>query len=717
MIDSKFHQVSNTQEFNKYENINNEVFLNKDIFPDLHLLDGPLKVYRSKATFDWRKMRLIFDTLQSWELKFKIWNFIKNNEIFDQSIETLPIDEQRKISNQRMFAVINAKLLTIEEYLRNPELSPKFFSAFGVYDANITGKVLIAFYMFPKVIQSLGNKSVKNLVMETQELKNIGCFALIEFAHGSNTQGMKTTATYEPLTKSFVLNTPNFEAAKCWIGNLGKSATHAIVYAQLYTNDGKCHGLNAFVVPLRDSKTHLTFPGVTIGDMGEKISINGIDNGFLIFNNYKIPKSNLLSKTGDIDDDGNFITQFKDPKKRMGLSFAMLSEGRVGICEFTTSYGVSAISIAIRYSASRKQFGPDDTNIEFPVIEYQSQQYRLIRHLANIFAIKFFSNWIAKECAKIVIKGFSGEKISTESGMEMHAISSAGKPVCGWITRDCIQDCREACGGHGYLKCARLGDLRNYNDPNLTYEGENNVLIQQASNFLISIREKGWNAFENASPLETAAFLKDGEEILKSKWKWTKVECAMKPENQLQTLNFIVAFLLEKTFKLRNLLKSLGQSTFDARNNSQVFHANLLAVAYAHRQIYVTFLAEVQKLPDSSPEQEILTKLLSMFGANLISTFYMNVLYESGFVTSINACELLQTGILQLLPIIKDQSIALVDAIAPPDYILNSPLGMSDGEVYKHLENFIYQSPDTFTRPSWWRDIVYKEKYLGLSKL
>jgi alkylation response protein AidB-like acyl-CoA dehydrogenase len=42
--------------------------------------------------------------------------------------------------------------------------------------------------------------------------------------------------------------------------------------------------------------------------------------------------------------------------------------------------------------------------------------------------------------------------LQADLGMEIHVISSAGKPIAGWIARDAIQDCREACGGHGYLR-------------------------------------------------------------------------------------------------------------------------------------------------------------------------------------------------------------------------------------------------------------------------
>ena len=57
-------------------------------------------------------------------------------------------------------------------------------------------------------------------------------------------------------------------------------------------------------------------------------------------------------------------------------------------------------------------------------------------------------------------------------GMEIHGISSSGKPLTSWTAQAACQEGREACGGHGFLKCSRFGEIRADNDANCTYEGE-----------------------------------------------------------------------------------------------------------------------------------------------------------------------------------------------------------------------------------------------------
>ena len=55
---------------------------------------------------------------------------------------------------------------------------------------------------------------------------------------------------------------------------------------------------------------------------------------------------------------------------------------------------------------------------------------------------------------------------------------------------------------------------------------------------------------------------------------------------------------------------------------------------------------------------------------------------------------------------LKNDAVALSDVLAPPDFILNSALGHSDGNVYKHMENSFYANENSFGRAEYWQDVT-----------
>lgn len=48
----------------------------------------------------------------------------------------------------------------------------------------------------------------------------------------------------------------------------------------------------------------------------------------------------------------------------------------------------------------------------------------------------------------------------TQKVAEIHALVSSSKPLVTWTARDAIQEAREACGGHGYLRVHLLNNIK-----------------------------------------------------------------------------------------------------------------------------------------------------------------------------------------------------------------------------------------------------------------
>lgn len=161
------------------------------------------------------------------------------------------------------------------------------------------------FYMFLITLSNLcTEKQVEMFLKPALKGEILGCYAQTELAHGSDVQNLLTTATFSDEDQTFIINTPSTLAAKWWIGDLGVYANHAIVFAQLIIKTKK-YGVHAFLVPIRD-KDHNPFPGIEVGEIGAKYGYNCKDNGYVIFNKYKIPRRNMLMKYTKVSTTGEY---------------------------------------------------------------------------------------------------------------------------------------------------------------------------------------------------------------------------------------------------------------------------------------------------------------------------------------------------------------------------------------------------------------------------
>jgi len=536
----------------------------------------------------------------------------------------------------------------------------KVFEMLSYGDLSLLIKFGVQFGLFGGAVFNLGTDKHHAKYLESLgKGELLGCFAMTETGHGSNVNGLETTATYDHATKTIVVHSPNFEAGKEYIGNAMHS-TMAAVFAQLIVN-GQSHGVHAILVPLRDQDGN-TLPGVKVKDCGYKLRLNGVDNGRIWFDHVKVPMENLLDKYGTIVEDGSYQSSIENPNKRFFTMLGALVVGRVCVGMAGISATKSALTIATKYALKRRQFSSKTGMDETLIMDYPSHQHRLIPRLAKTYAYHFALQNLADKLIN-----------ANENEMrEVETLAAGLKSKATWHATDSIQTCREACGGKGYLAENRFGALKADTDIFTTFEGDNTVLMQLVAKGLLTEFKQSFHDEGNRAVI---------------KYLYNRFSNTIQEWNLIQTRNTSTNHILSKEFhfdafryRREKLLYSISQRMRDyLKKRINPFQAFLRCQVHmlelAHAFIDEVVLKSFMKARDNCPDEkskEILNNLCKLYALDVIQE-NKGWFLENDFMDG-NKSKAIRRIHAKLIAELRPDVLSIVDSFGIPEELLGAEI-------------------------------------------
>lgn len=528
------------------------------------------------------------------------------------------------------------------------------------HDLSTVIKFGVQFGLFGMSVYFLGTEKHHNKYLRSiGTLELPGCFAMTETGHGSNVKGIETTATYDHTSGEFIINTPHHDAGKEYIGNAALHGRMATVFAKLLIGESD-YGVNAFLVPLRDEEGN-NLNGIAIQDCGRKMGLNGVDNGRIWFDRVRIPKENMLDRFASIDRNGEFQSQITSDNRRFFTMLGTLVGGRIGIPRSGLSAAKSGLTIAIRYSDKRTQFGPEN-GAEVPILNYRTHQRRLMPLLANAYASHFALQYLTDRFMKR----------TDEDIQEIEALAAGLKAFCTWNTTATLQECREAIGGKGYLSENRIDRLKNDTDVYTTFEGDNTVLMQLVAKSRLSEFKKEFSDINLFGMLTYVA-----DQARTSIAELNPLTIRRTDTEHLLDFGFHQsAFLYREkdilTSAARRIKKHIdnGMDSFDAFNQTQ-YHLLNVGFAYIERVVLEQFIAQVERTEDKGCKA-VLTKLCQLFALSQIEKnkgWYLEHDYMEGVKT-----KAIRKLVNQLCWEVRQEAVPLVEAFKIPESCLAAPI-------------------------------------------
>lgn len=632
---------------------------------------------RQKATFDVEKLTNILDggaekttrrreiesmVLSDPDFKEEDPNFLSRSERYDQAIRK----SAQMILKLREYGIADPEEIYCYKSCVHPDRPEPLDLHLGMF--------------LPTLLNQATPEQMDRFFMPAWNLEIIGTYAQTEMGHGTHLRGLETTATYDPATQEFVMNSPTVSSIKWWPGGLGKTSNHAIVLAQLYTQ-GKCHGLHAFIVNIRDMSTHQPLPGIVVGDIGPKFGFNEVDNGFLKLENVRIPRENMLMKYAKVEPDGTYV---KPPSAK--LTYGTMVFVRSMIVRESARALSKACTIAIRYSAVRHQSEMRPGEPEPQIIDYQTQQYKLFPLLAMAYAFSSVGQYMYQTYHRITGDINQGDFSELP---ELHALSAGLKAFTTWETNAAIEVCRMSCGGHGYSRSSALPDIYVSFTPTCTYEGENTVMMLQTARYLV----KSYRQAKEGQQLSGIVSYLNEADHRRVQPQPVAARPTVVDINDLASLVEIyklrAATLVELAAKSIQQELQRRKSQEDAWNNSAIDLVRA-SDAHCHYVVVKLFTDKLGEIGDTAIHS-VLSTLALLYALNGITKNSGDFL-QAGLI---NVPQVLQISvrIKELLSQLRPNAVALVDAFDIHDKKLNSVLGRYDGNVYENMFEWARRSP------------------------